>query len=211
MIDGLQGKAIAVYCASSSAVSETYFEAARALGRAIAESGATLVYGGTNIGLMGEVADAVVNNGGKTCGVITVLLNQVGIAHPKLDELIVVDGMRERKAAMEQRADAFITLPGGYGTLEEIFEILTLKQLGILQKPIVLLNTGNYYGPLVDFLKTAAHLNFMKPSNLKFFDLLDTPEAALDYIASYTPGEYEPKWVLPRPSQSLGGEVPGTE
>ena len=211
MVEGLQGKAVAVYCASSSVLSETYFEAARDLGRSLAESGATLVYGGTNIGLMGAVADAVVAAGGKTCGVITVLLNQVGIAHPKLDELVVVDGMRERKAAMEQRADAFITLPGGYGTLEEIFEILTLKQLGILQKPVALLNTNNYYGPLVEFLHTAAHQNFMKASNLKFFELVDNPEAALEYIASFTPGPYEPKWVLPRPSQSLSGEVPGTE
>lgn len=211
MIDGLQGKAIAVYCASSSAVSEVYFEAARELGRSLAESGATLVYGGTNIGLMGAVADAVVSAGGRTCGVITVLLNGVGIAHPKLDELIVVDGMRERKAAMEQRADAFITLPGGYGTLEEIFEILTLKQLGILQKPIVLLNTNNYYAPIVDFLKDSAAQNFMKPSNLGFFELIDDPRSALEYIAGYVPGPFEPKWVLPQPSQSLGGEVPGTE
>jgi uncharacterized protein (TIGR00730 family) len=211
MIEGLQGKSIAVYCASSSAVGEVYFKVARQLGRALAESGATLVYGGTNIGLMGEVADAVVTAGGKTCGVITVLLNQVGIAHPKLDELIVVDGMRERKAAMEQRADAFITLPGGYGTLEEIFEILTLKQLGILQKPIVLLNTNNYYAPIVEFLRNAAAQNFMKPSNLNFFELVETPQAALEYISSYVPGPFEPKWVLPRPSQSLAGEVPGTE
>lgn len=211
MIDGLQGKAIAVYCASSSALSDVYIKAAHELGRSIAASGATLVYGGTNIGLMGAVADAVVSNGGKTCGVITVLLNQVGIAHSRLDELIVVDGMRERKAAMEQRADAFITLPGGYGTLEEIFEILTLKQLGILQKPVVLLNTNNYYGPLVEFLQTASSQNFMKASNLKFFELVDTPQAALEYIAGYAPGAFEPKWVLPRPSQSLGGEVPGIE
>lgn len=211
MIDGLQGKSIAVYCASSSAVGEVYFEAARELGRLMGENNTTLVYGGTNIGLMGEVADAVVNSGGKTCGVITVLLNQVGIAHPKLDELIVVDGMRERKAVMETRADAFITLPGGYGTLEEIFEILTLKQLGILQKPIVIINTNNYYAPLLELLRNAADQNFMKPSNLAFFELVDTPEEALKYIAAYVPGPYEPKWVLPRPSQSKAGEVPGME
>lgn len=211
MIDGLQGKSIAVYCASSSAVSQVYFEAARDLGNLIGQSGVTLVYGGTNIGLMGEVADAVVNSGGKTCGVITVLLNQVGIAHPKLDELIITDGMRERKAAMEQRADAFVTLPGGYGTLEEIFEILTLKQLGILQKPVVLLNTNNYYSPLLELLQSAADQHFMKPGNLAFFEVVNTPEEALKYIAGYVPGPYEPKWVLPRPSQSKAGEVPGIE
>jgi uncharacterized protein (TIGR00730 family) len=211
MIDGLQGKSIAVYCASSSAVGKVYFEAARELGNLMGQSGATLVYGGTNIGLMGEVADAVVNSGGKTCGVITVLLNQVGIAHPKLDELIVTDGMRERKATMEQRADAFITLPGGYGTLEEIFEILTLKQLGILQKPVILLNTNNYYSPLLELLQSAADQHFMKPGNLSLLEVVNTPQEALQYIANYVPGAYEPKWVLPRPSQSKDGEVPGTE
>ncbi|MDB5082927.1 MAG: family Rossman fold protein [Chloroflexi bacterium] len=211
VINDLQGKSIAVYCASSSAVSEVYFEAARKLGGLIGRSGATLVYGGTNIGLMGEVADAVINAGGKACGVITVLLNQVGIAHPKLDELIVTDGMRERKAAMEQRADGFITLPGGYGTLEEIFEILTLKQLGILQKPVVLLNTNNYYSPLLELLQNAADQHFMKPANLSLLKVVNTPEEALDYIANYVAGPYEPKWVLPRASQSKAGEVPGLE
>ncbi len=211
MIDGLQGKSIAVYCASSSAVGPVYFEAARELGTLIGQSGATLVYGGTNIGLMGEVADAVVNSGGKTCGVITVLLNQVGITHPKLDELIITEGMRDRKAIMEQRADAFVTMPGGYGTLEEIFEILTLKQLGILQKPIVILNTNNYYSPLLELLQSAADQHFMKPSNLAFLEVLNTPEEALKYIAGYAPGPFEPKWVLPRSSQSKVEEVPGVE
>lgn len=211
MLNGLQGKSITVYCASSSAVSEVYFEAARQLGNLIGRSGATLVYGGTNIGLMGEVAEAVVDSGGQTCGVITVLLNQVGITYPRLDELIVTEGMRERKAIMEERADAFIALPGGYGTLEEILEILTLKQLGILQKPVVLLNTNDYYAPLLALLQNAVEQQFMKPGNLAFLQVVNTPEEALEYIAAYVPGPFEPKWVLPRPAQSKAGEVPGTE
>jgi uncharacterized protein (TIGR00730 family) len=211
MINGLQGKSITVYCASSSAVGEVYFKVARNLGALIGQSGATLVYGGTNIGLMGEVADAVVDAGGKTLGVITVLLNQVGITNSRLDELIVTEGMRERKAAMEHKADAFIALPGGYGTLEEILEILTLKQLGILQKPVVLLNTNNYYAPLLELLQNAVAQRFMKPSNLTFMQVVGTPEEALEYIAGYVPGPFEPKWVLPRLSQSKNGEVPGTE
>ncbi len=211
MQTNLQDKAVAVYCSSSSAVAPIYFEAAQRLGRLLAESGARLVYGGTNIGLMGAVADAIMAAGGQTVGVIPMLLNQVGIAHPGLSELVITDGMRERKMVMEERADAFIALPGGYGTLEEIFEILTLKQLGYHQKPVVILNTNDYYGPLLAQLQTATEQHFMKPGNLGLFQLAATPDEAITYLATYQPGPFEAKWLTPSPTQAESGEVPGTE
>ncbi len=206
----LHDKTITVYCASSTALAPVYFEAARELGTLLGQSGATLVYGGTNIGLMGAIAEAALSAGGRVVGVIPALLNQAGIAHPDLTELILTDGMRERKTIMEERADGFITLPGGYGTLEEIFEILTLRQLGYHQKPIVILNTNDYYGPLLAQLRSATEQHFMKPDNLSYFHLATTPADALEYIATYQPGPFDPKWFVP-PNPARREEVPGSE
>ncbi len=208
----LKGKTIAVYCASSAAVAPVYFEAARQLGTLLGQSGGSLVYGGTTIGLMGAVAEAVIAAGGQVIGVIPALLNSFGIGHPALSELIVTDGMRERKAIMEERADAFVAMPGGYGTLEEIFEILTLKQLGYHQKPVALLNTNDYYSPLLTLLHSATEQQFMKPGNLDLLNVVATPAEALAYIVNYQPGLAELKWVKPPSAlQSRLGEVPGTE
>jgi cytokinin riboside 5'-monophosphate phosphoribohydrolase len=211
MLTELQGKTVTVYCASSTAVPSVYFEAARKLGTLMGQHGMNMVYGGANIGLMGAVADAAMSAGSRVIGVIPVFFSEAGLAHPNLHELILTDGMRERKTIMEERADAFITLPGGYGTLEEIFEILTLKQLGFHHKPIVLLNTDDYYAPLLTLLQRATEQHFMKPHNLEYFHVAPTPEDALQYIATYQPTPFEVKWSPPRPSQSRRGEVPGTE
>lgn len=211
MSKSLQGKAVTVYCASSSKVAPVYFEAAHRLGTLLGQHGVKLVYGGTNIGLMGTVAEATLANGGSALGVIPALLNNVGIAYPSLSELIITDGMRERKAIMEERADAFIALPGGYGTLEEIFEIITTKQLGYHQKAIVLINTNGYYDLLLAQLQLATEQQFMSAGNLQLFKVVTTPEEALDYISNYNPGPPEPKWTTPRPSQAGSTEVPGTE
>jgi uncharacterized protein (TIGR00730 family) len=210
---GLQGRTITVYCSSSAAVAPVYFEAARKLGRLLAENGVTLVYGGTTVGLMGALSEAARTANGKTVGIIPASLRQVGIADEHLSELIVTDGMRERKALMEARADAFIALPGGYGTLEEFFEIVTNAQLGFHRKPVVLLNINDYYGPLLEQMQRAVEQEFMKPGNLQLFYVAATPEAALEYLANYQPGEYEPKWFNHPTPQALGeqGEVPGTE
>lgn len=209
----LKGKAITIYCSSSSVVAPIYFEAARELGRLMARSGALLVYGGTHVGLMGAVSAAVREEDGYTVGVIPATLRQLGLANEHLSELIVTDGMRERKAQMELKADAFIALPGGYGTLEEFFEIVTNKQLGFHNKAIVLLNTNGYYDPLLEQLKRAIDEEFMKLGSLDLFHIAPTPQDALDYIANYQPGEYRPKWFkLPaNPSVDEEGEVPGSE
>jgi len=205
----LSGQAITVYCSSSAALAPVYFEAARELGTLMARQGASLIYGGTHVGLMGAVSRAVRENGGYIIGIIPASLRQLGLADEHLDELIVTDGMRERKAQMEERAEAFIALPGGYGTLEEFFEIVTSKQLGFHRKPIVLLNTDGYYDPILTQINRAVEQEFMKPSGLQLFQVALSPQETLDYIAHYQPDDYQPKWVnLPTQAQ---GEVPGSE
>ena len=207
----LKGKSVAVYCASSSGIPPVYFEAARQLGSLLGQSGASLIYGGTKVGLMGTVADAVIAVGGPVVGVIPALLNEEGIAHANLSELVLTDGMRERKAIMEERADAFVVLPGGYGTWEEFFEILTLKQLGYHNKAIVVLNTNGYYTTMLELFQTATDQGFMKPSNLTLFQVVATPDEALSYLASYQPTSVESKWVRrPAPPPQVG-EIPGSE
>jgi cytokinin riboside 5'-monophosphate phosphoribohydrolase len=194
MLDNLRGKILAVYCASSPTVPPVYFEAAQELGMLLGQYGVGLVYGGTRTGLMGAVADAVKETGGTIVGVIPMLIHGMGITHTGLTEQILTENMRERKAIMEARAEGFIALPGGYGTLEEIFEILTLRQLGYHNKPIVLLNTNDFYRPLLALLENAVEQNFLKPAFYAFLKVADTPREALEYIATYEPAHLGSKY-----------------
>lgn len=140
---------ICVYCSSSDHIPAHYAELARELGRAIAEHGWRLVYGGGSVGMMGALARAVQAAGGYVIGVIPQFLLDLEVGYRSADELIVTTTMRERKRLMDERADVFVALPGGFGTLEELLEILTLRQLGYHDKPIVIVNTGGYYDPLL--------------------------------------------------------------
>lgn len=216
----LAGKNVTVYCSSSIAVAPLYFEAARELGAILAQAGATLVYGGTNVGLMGAISQAVRAGGGRTIGVIPERIQLLGITDTEVSELVVTDGMRERKAVMEDRADAFVALPGGFGTFEEFFEIVTAKQLGLHRKPIVLLNIAGYYDPLLQQLEKGAEQEFIKANGLLLFNVSTTPQAALDYIADYQPPSFQSKWFdLPggfnanrvTAANKVKGEVPGSE
>jgi len=144
-----------VYAGSSVDVDQRYHRAARALGARLAVRGDALVYGGTSLGLMGELASAVRAGGGHVTGVIPALLADRGLADPDCDELVVTADLGERKRAMVERAEAFVALPGGFGTLEELLEVLTLKQLGVHDRPVVLLDVDGFYGPL---LATFEHL-----------------------------------------------------
>ena len=186
---------ICVYCSSSSAIAAEYFTAARELGAEIALRGWHLVYGGTTAGLMGVLADAVLAAGGKVTGVIPGHISERGIAHPNLTELIVTADMRERKAIMDQRADAFIAMPGGLGTLEEAFEVLTLKQLQIHSRPIVFLNTRQFYKPLEAFLTHLIDERFAKPESACLYHFTDSPTEALDHIENYKPSLAGTKWL----------------
>jgi hypothetical protein len=174
--------AVTVYCSSSADISRSYFEAGAALGTAIARNGWTLVYGGNRIGLMAAVADAARDAGGKVVGVTPQLLVDHGIADEECDELIVTPGMRERKALLEQRGDAFVALPGGLGTFEEIFEIIVGRVLGYHDKPIVLFNVENYYGPLLAAIEYGIGQKFIRPRARRAYFVAEDVEAAVAHL-----------------------------
>lgn len=157
---------ICVYCGSSSGSRPVYTAAASELARALTEAGLGLVYGGARVGLMGTLADAVLAAGGEVHGVIPECLSDVELMHTGLTELHQVVTMHERKALMNELADGFIALPGGFGTLEELFEIITWAQLRLHAKPIGLLNTDAYYDPLLQFLRQATAQGFIRPERL---------------------------------------------
>ena len=185
---------ICVYASSSDAVDGDYKEAARRLGELIGGRGATLVYGAGNVGLMGECARAVHAAGGGVVGVIPDRLVDLELAYREADELIVTETMRDRKAIMAERADAFVALPGGIGTLEEMIEVLVLKQLGYHHKPCVFLNTRDYYDGLFGFLARMVDDSFIKEICLDMFAVCTTPEAVFAYLDGYTPAPAPHKW-----------------
>jgi len=187
-------KKICIFCSSSDKAKPSFFTSAVEIGEIIGMRGWTLVYGGTDIGLMGAVAEAVHSKGGHVTGIITSFLNSKGITYDKSDELIITENMRERKQLMEEKSDAFIALPGGFGTIEEIFEILTLRQLQLNEKPVVFLNTDSYYDHLFDFLEDMYRENFAKQDYRKLYHITKDPEDALSYIEHYRPVELESKW-----------------
>ncbi len=173
---------VTVYCSSSSDVARVYFDAAAELGTRIARQPWHLVYGGNNLGCIGALADAARAAGGKVIGITPKLLSDQGMADTQCDELLITATLRERKALLESRGDAFITLPGGLGTLEEIFEILVAKVLGYHAKPIVLLNIAGFYDPLLAMLEHGIEQKFIRPKTRKLFHVSTTPEDAIDYL-----------------------------
>jgi uncharacterized protein (TIGR00730 family) len=201
-------KAICVYCSSSEAVPTEYFQAAEALGRLIAQRGYALVFGGGEIGLMGALARAASANGGWVVGVIPKALVQ--LAYERADEMIVTKDLRERKAIMEQRADAFVALPGGFGTLEELFEMITLKQLSFHDKPVVLVNTSGFYDPLVGLFEQIYAAGFTKAVYRQLYHVAADPDGALDYVDGYRPIELPKKWKL-HAGQAGGGGMMAIE
>lgn len=188
-------KVICVFSSSSNTIDQTYFNAAAELGREIARRSDVFLYGGGLTGLMGESARAVHSLGGKVIGVIPEALNEKGIVYENCDELVVTGDMRERKAQMDARSDAFIALPGGFGTIEEIMEIITLKQLRYHNKPIVLLNINGYYEPLIEQIKKTISQQFAKTGCLELFFIADNVTQALDYIRDYVTKEYQDRWL----------------
>ena len=173
---------VCVYCGSKAGADQVYRAAALALGRALARRGLGLVYGGGNVGLMGLLADAVLEGGGQVLGVIPQPLADRELAHRQLTELIVVEGMHQRKALMAQHADAFIALPGGYGTLEELFEALAWAQLGLHPKPVGLLNTAGYFDHLLAFLDHAVQQQFLQPRHQRLLRVGAEAEELVDAL-----------------------------
>ena len=176
---------ICVYCGSSSGNDPSFVAAAKDLGSTIAAHGYGLVYGGANIGLMGTVADSVLASAGIVTGVMPKSLADKQIAHPGLSELIVTVSMHERKARMADLSDAFISLPGGLGTFEELFEIWTWAQLGFHQKPIAVLNVNGYYDKLIEFLEDSATKGFIKAAHQKMLLVSDSSDELIGKITSF--------------------------
>lgn len=187
-------KRFCVYCSSRSQVAPVYQEATVELGREIGHRGGTLVYGGCSVGLMGKLADATRDAGGRVVGIVPQSMHERGIADGKADELIITPGMRERKAAMEEHADAFLVLPGGFGTLEEFFEIVTLKQLHYHTKPVVLLNVDGFYDPLMDLFEHIYRADFAKPVYRQLYHIAPGVAEAFEYLDTYVPPMLEAKW-----------------
>jgi hypothetical protein len=191
-------KLLCVYCASSDRLDPKYYAAAAELGREMVARGWGLVYGGGKTGMMGAVARAVKQNGGRVVGVIPEFMKARELAYDEADELVTVITMRERKLLMETRAEAFVALPGGWGTLEEIAEILTLRQLDVVKKPCVFLNQDGFYDPLLRLFDRMLVENFFKPSNMDLFRVATTPVDVFAQIEAAAGAQAESKWFETR-------------
>lgn len=179
---------ICVYAASSSQCDPEYHAAARRLGRLLAQANATVVYGGGAMGSMGAVADGALEAGGRVIGIIPRFMTEVEWQHPGLASLEVVEDMRERKHLLLTGSDAVVALPGGCGTLEELFEAITLKRLGLYFNPIVLLNTRGYWTPMLKFMERVIDDRFMNPEHREMWSSVDEPEQVLARIQA------TPRW-----------------
>lgn len=173
---------ICLYGASSNSIAKSYINPTEELGAKIAEGGHTLIYGGGAAGLMGAAARGAYSRGGKIIGIVPSFLNVDGILFDKCDEMIFTETMRERKQLMEESSDAFIMTPGGVGTFDEFFEILTLKQLGRHSKPIAVFNINGYFDSLIEQLKNAVHKQFMNPESFELCMFTDNADKLINYI-----------------------------
>jgi len=177
---------VCVFCGSGTGNHPAYPDAARKLGLLLAKASIDLVYGGGNIGLMGVVADAVMENGGRVTGVIPGFLMKREVGHRGITHLEIVDSMHQRKQRMADLSDAFIALPGGWGTLEELCEILTWKQLGLIQQPVALLNIDHFFDPLLTQMRLMVKEGFLAPRHLESLKVENTPENIISSLN--TPG-----------------------
>ena len=198
-------KRICVFCGSSPGSGSEYIQAARRLGHALTARNIELVYGGARVGVMGEIAAAVLQNNGKVIGVIPQELVEKEVAFTELADLRVVGSMHERKALMAELSDGFIALPGGLGTIEEFFEALTWAQLGIHRKPCGLLNAGHYYDAMIHFLDHAVSQQFIEPEHRDMILISEDPETLIEQFITYQPPQVDKAgWALrmSRPSSA---------
>lgn len=185
---------LCVYCGSRPGARPEYLEQARALGAEMARRGIALVYGGASVGLMGAVADSVLDSGGRAIGILPQSLARKEIAHQGLTELHIVDSMHSRKALMAEKAEAFVALPGGIGTFEELFEMWTWAQLGFHAKPLGLLDTAGYYAGLTAFLDRATSEDFLSDQTRALLQVAGDPARLLDLLAAWAAPGAE-RWV----------------
>lgn len=181
-------KKVTVYCASSQKVDQSYFEAARQLAKELAGENIEIIYGGGSIGLMGALADTMIESGGKITGIIPGFMAAVEWAHKKIENLVVVESMHDRKRLMIEDTDCVIALPGGCGTVEELMEVITMKRLGMFVKPIIILNINGFYNPLIDMLDNMVKGNFLREEHRKMWTIANTASNIKETILS------SPKW-----------------
>ncbi len=191
-------RTVCVFCGSSTGGNLKYIKAARELGRYLAENELTLVYGAGNVGLMGQIAQSALECGGKVIGVIPEFLRTEELAHEGLTEMIVTQTMHERKIEMGRRADAFAVLPGGFGTMDEFFEILTWRQLGLHAKPINVANTGGWFDPILTYFRHAENLRMVSRENLALVEVVGAGEKIVETLLR----RQDPAGSLPRLSRS---------
>lgn len=189
-----QPTALCVYCGSNSGKHPEYVESARVFGTAMAHRGIALVYGGGKVGLMGTVADAVLAAGGKVIGVIPRQLVEREVAHPGLTEMHVVETMHQRKTRMYELSDAFVALPGGFGTMDEMFEMLTWAQLGLHKYPCAFFDVRGYYTPLRSMMDHMVDEGFVRTEQRESIWFGDNMEQLFDWMSHYQ-GSYAPKWI----------------
>lgn len=187
-------KNICVFCSSSDIIDEIYFKEAEKLAINIAENNHTLVFGGSNVGLMRKLAETIKENSGFSIGVIPQRILDHNLGCKLVDELIVTSDMNTRKAKLAELADVFIALPGGFGTLEELSEVITAKHLGYHNKPIIILNINGFYNNLLKFYETMYTEKVAKPAYRTFYFVADTISEAFEYIEKYKPEEGINKW-----------------
>ena len=187
-------KRITVFCGSSFGTEEIYKQQATLLGQTLAKQNIELVYGGANVGLMGAVADGILKEGGKAIGVLPNFLRSKEIAHLGLTELILVESMHERKTKMNDLCDGVIALPGGFGTLEELFEMLTWAQLGLHKKPIAILNINGFYDALIELTKVMVEKGLLKEANQQMLLVSDNIDNLLDQMKNYV-APTTGKWI----------------
>ena len=189
-------KSICVFCGASGKVDEAYRQAASQLGTLVGAKGFDLVYGGGHVGLMGLVADAALASGSPVLGVIPKFLQDYEVGHHGLDELIVTDNMHDRKRIMYERSDAFVILPGGLGTLDETFEVLTWTQLGLSAKPVILANINGFWNPLLALVDHLVSSGFAREEDRSIIQVADNMEDIFQKIetVSVTCGSVDPKW-----------------
>lgn len=190
-------KSVAVYCGSSPGFDLAYSQAAASLGALLAERDIRLIFGGGHVGLMGVIADATLEAGGEVHGVITRALQRKELAHRGLTSLEITETMHERKASMADKADAFIMLPGGFGTFDEFFEVVTWTQLGIHAKPCGVLDVAGFFAPLRALLDASTSAGFLRPQHRDMVIIDPDPAALLDRLAAWTPPAVQ-KWLGPK-------------
>lgn len=187
---------VCVFCSSSDRIARRHFTLAETLGEKLAERRLTLVYGGGGVGLMGALARSASRQNGKIIGVIPDFMRAKELAFEEVDELVVTTTMRERKAEMEARSDAFVVLPGGFGTLEEVVEIITLKQLAVHHKPIVFINQCGFFDPLLVFFERIFEEDFTRPLYRSFYKVANSLDEAFAYFETYQIDPTENSWHI---------------